>query len=158
MADIYIRDQDRTALYRFGGGAMLFIDSDVYDNPKPYYMYIRQDGETHMLGVYATKEKCLNVIDEIEKMCMSYSNGAVVYHMPPYFEPAEETPAEETPIEELELSVRSYNCLKRAGLHTVGDVTMLTDAQLREIKFLGKKSCDEIIARLSQLGMPLRDE
>lgn len=51
-------------------------------------------------------------------------------------------------IEELELSVRAYNCLKRANLYTVGDLLKKTERELLEIKNFGKKSADEVIERL----------
>ncbi len=56
------------------------------------------------------------------------------------------------PIEELELSVRSYNCLTRAGIATVGDLIDLTLEDLRQINNLGKKNFDEIVAKIHNLG------
>ena len=59
----------------------------------------------------------------------------------------------EMPIEELELSVRSYNCLKRASIQTVEDLTKKSQADMMKIKNLGKKSLDEVTNKLIALGL-----
>lgn len=59
----------------------------------------------------------------------------------------------ETSIEELELSVRSFNCLKRAGISTVEDLTNTTEADMMKVKNLGKKSLDEVTSKLHSLGL-----
>ena len=59
----------------------------------------------------------------------------------------------EMPIEELELSVRSYNCLKRAAIQTVEDLTKKSQADMMKIKNLGKKSLDEVTNKLIALGL-----
>ncbi len=64
----------------------------------------------------------------------------------------------EMPIEELELSVRSFNCLKRSGISTVGDLANRTEADMMKVKNLGKKSLDEVIAKLRALGLDLTME
>ena len=64
----------------------------------------------------------------------------------------------EMPIEELELSVRSFNCLKRSGISTVGDLTNKTENDMMKVKNLGKKSLDEVIAKLHDLGLNLTEE
>ena len=61
------------------------------------------------------------------------------------------------PILDLELSVRSYNCLKRAGINTIGDLIKMTPEQLVNVRNLGKKSLDEIMLKLADLGHPLSD-
>jgi DNA-directed RNA polymerase subunit alpha len=61
-------------------------------------------------------------------------------------------------IEELELGVRSYNCLKRAGIQTVGDLVSKTEGELNAIPNFGKKSIDEVIETLHARGLGLRDE
>ncbi len=60
-------------------------------------------------------------------------------------------------IEELELGVRSYNCLKRAGIQTVGDLVAKTEGELNAIPNFGKKSIDEVIETLHARGLSLRD-
>ena len=64
----------------------------------------------------------------------------------------------EMPIEELELSVRSFNCLKRFGISTVEDLTNKSENDMMKVKNLGKKSLDEVIAKLRDLGLDLRKE
>ena len=64
----------------------------------------------------------------------------------------------EKPIEELELSVRSFNCLKRSNISTVGDLTNKTESEMMKVKNLGKKSLDEVIAKLHDLGLEFRKE
>jgi len=61
-------------------------------------------------------------------------------------------------IEELELGVRSYNCLKRAGIQTVGDLVAKTESELNAIPNFGKKSIDEVIETLHARGLALRNE
>ncbi len=61
-------------------------------------------------------------------------------------------------IEELNLSVRSYNCLKREGINTVGDLIQKSEAELLDIRNFGQKSIDEVKAKLDELGLELRPE
>jgi DNA-directed RNA polymerase subunit alpha len=61
-------------------------------------------------------------------------------------------------IEELELGVRSYNCLKRAGIQTVGDLVSKTEAELNAIPNFGKKSIDEVVETLGARGLSLRQD
>lgn len=64
----------------------------------------------------------------------------------------------ETTVEELDLSVRSYNCLKRAGIDTVEQLVEYTEGQLLKVRNLGKKSLVEIKEKVSELGLELREE
>ena len=59
----------------------------------------------------------------------------------------------EMSIEDLELSVRSFNCLKRAGISTVEDLTNKTEAEMMKVRNLGKKSLDEVTNKLHSLGL-----
>jgi DNA-directed RNA polymerase subunit alpha len=61
------------------------------------------------------------------------------------------------PIEELNLSVRSYNCLKREGLNTVGELVQRTEQELTDIRNFGQKSIDEVKLKLDELGLGLRE-
>lgn len=63
----------------------------------------------------------------------------------------------EMTIEELDLSVRSYNCLKRAGIQTVEDLTKKSMEDMLKIRNMGKKSLDEVIKKLADLGLSLRN-
>jgi DNA-directed RNA polymerase subunit alpha len=67
-------------------------------------------------------------------------------------------PMDDILIEELELGVRSYNCLKRAGIQTVGDLVSKTESELNAIPNFGKKSIDEVIETLHARGLGLRNE
>ena len=62
-----------------------------------------------------------------------------------------------TPIEQLDLTVRSYNCLKREGVHTVGELLSRSEADLMDIRNFGAKSIDEVKAKLHSLGLSLKD-
>ena len=62
----------------------------------------------------------------------------------------------EMSIDELELSVRSYNCLKRAGINTVEELTNKTPEDMMKVRNLGRKSLDEVYAKLKELGLSLR--
>jgi DNA-directed RNA polymerase subunit alpha len=65
---------------------------------------------------------------------------------------------ENFPIEELELGVRSYNCLKRVGIETIGDLVMKTENELAAIPNFGKKSIEEVKETLAQHGLTLRGD
>ncbi|MDQ0286127.1 DNA-directed RNA polymerase subunit alpha [Desulfofundulus luciae] len=62
----------------------------------------------------------------------------------------------EMTIEELDLSVRSYNCLKRAGINTVEELIQRNEEDMMKVRNLGKKSLEEVINKLSELGLSLR--
>ena len=62
----------------------------------------------------------------------------------------------EMSIEELDLSVRSYNCLKRAGINTVEDLACKTEEEMMKVRNLGRKSLEEVVAKLEELGLSLR--
>ena len=64
----------------------------------------------------------------------------------------------EMTVEELDLSVRSFNCLKRANIHKVGDLIEKTEDEMMKVRNLGKKSLDEVIQKLAQFGLSLRQE
>ena len=70
--------------------------------------------------------------------------------------PKPDIPKSDIPIEELELSVRSYNCLKRAGKHTLREVSEMTFDELCNVRNLGKRSIDEICAALTNYGIRLK--
>jgi len=64
----------------------------------------------------------------------------------------------EMSIDELELSVRSYNCLKRAGINTVEELTNKTSEDMMKVRNLGRKSLDEVLNKLKDLGLHLKSE
>lgn len=59
-------------------------------------------------------------------------------------------------IEDMDLSVRSYNCLKRANIHTVEDLTRKTEEEMLKVRNLGRKSLDEVILKLESYGLSIR--
>ena len=61
-------------------------------------------------------------------------------------------------IEELDLSVRSFNCLKRAGINTVEDLINKSEEEMMKVRNLGKKSLEEVIAKLRSLGFDLTSD
>ncbi len=64
----------------------------------------------------------------------------------------------EMTIEELDLSVRSYNCLKRAGINTVQELILRTEEEMMKVRNLGKKSLEEVQNKLTELGLALKKE
>ncbi len=68
----------------------------------------------------------------------------------------ESTKLASMPIEELDLSVRPYNCLKRAGINTLGDLLQRTEDEVVNVKNFGRKSLDEVKEKLAALGLELR--
>ena len=63
----------------------------------------------------------------------------------------------EMTVEELDLSVRSFNCLKRAGINTVSELTAKTEDEMMKVRNLGKKSLEEVQEKLDELGLSLRE-
>ena len=61
------------------------------------------------------------------------------------------------PIEDLNFTVRSYNCLKREGIHTVGELITRSEQDLLDIRNFGQKSIDEVKAKLAEMGLALKD-
>ena len=59
-------------------------------------------------------------------------------------------------IDDLDLSVRSFNCLKRAGVNTVGDLVNKTEEEMIKVRNLGRKSLEEVIYKLNSLGLSLK--
>ena len=62
------------------------------------------------------------------------------------------------PIEELNISVRTYNCLKRHGVSTVGDLSAMTKEELTRVRNFGKRNYDEILEKLDNIGISLTPE
>ena len=64
----------------------------------------------------------------------------------------------ETPVDDLDLSVRAYNCLKRAGIHTLSDLTSMSETEMMKIRNLGKKSLKEVIDKIKDMGLSFRQD
>ena len=58
---------------------------------------------------------------------------------------------------DLELSVRSYNCLKRANINTVGELTQKTEEEMMKVRNLGRKSLKEVVQKLREIGLDLKN-
>ena len=63
----------------------------------------------------------------------------------------------ETSIEDLDFSVRAYNCLKRAGIHTMQDLIDKREVDVTKIRNLGKKSLKEVLDKVKEMGLSFRD-
>ncbi len=68
------------------------------------------------------------------------------------------TKALETSIEDLDFSVRAYNCLKRAGIHTLQDLVNRSESDMMKIRNLGKKSLKEVLDKIKEMGLTLQEE
>ena len=90
-----------------------------------------------------------------EKFKSQYPNGYA-----PVVEKAADTQNKvlEMTIEELDLSVRSFNCLKRANINTVADLISKTEDEMMKVRNLGRKSLEEVINKLAMMGLHLADE
>jgi len=64
----------------------------------------------------------------------------------------------ETAIDELDFSVRAYNCLKRAGVNSLGDLTSKSEMEMMKIRNLGKKSLKEVIDKIKEMGLKFRED
>jgi DNA-directed RNA polymerase subunit alpha len=95
----------------------------------------------------------LSIFSNLTKEVVSESEEILVEK-----EEVEKPKKVEMMIEELDLSVRSYNCLKRAGINTVQELTSKTEADMMRVRNLGRKSLEEVIDRLYDLGMYLNLE
>jgi DNA-directed RNA polymerase subunit alpha len=73
-------------------------------------------------------------------------------------EPAAASEGDDRLIEELEIGVRAYNCLKRAGVQTIGDLQAKSESELKAIPNFGERSIEEVIEAMHGLGLDLRDE
>ena len=97
------------------------------------------------------------IMEEHIKMFVSLSEvGNIGILVPP--EEDKKTKILEMTIEEMDLSVRSYNCLKRANIHTVEDLTKKTEDDMLKVRNLGNKSLDEVIYKLESYGLKLADK
>ncbi len=97
------------------------------------------------------------IMEEHIKMFVSLSDvGNIGILVPP--EEDKKIKILEMTIEEMDLSVRSYNCLKRANIHTVEDITKKSEDDMLKVRNLGKKSLDEVIFKLENLGLKLKDK
>lgn len=95
------------------------------------------------------------VLSEHLKIFIDLSDKAVSAEVMSTQENGEKEKVLEMNIDELELSVRSYNCLKRAGINTVEELTNKTSEDMMKVRNLGRKSLEEVLAKLKELGLSL---
>ena len=95
------------------------------------------------------------VLSEHLKLFIDLSKNAIDAQIINEKEDDEKEKVLEMSIDELELSVRSYNCLKRAGINTVEELTNKTSEDMMKVRNLGRKSLDEVLAKLKELGLQL---
>jgi DNA-directed RNA polymerase subunit alpha len=90
--------------------------------------------------------------DRVEELTSRDAVGAAEAFPPPAAD------GDDRLIEELDIGVRAYNCLKRAGIQTIGDLVQRSESELNAIPNFGRRSTEEVIESLNQLGLSLRDE
>ena len=95
------------------------------------------------------------VLSEHLKLFIDLSENAKTAEVMIEKEDDEKEKVLEMSIDELELSVRSYNCLKRAGINTVQELTNKTSDDMMKVRNLGRKSLEEVLAKLKELGLQL---
>ncbi len=95
------------------------------------------------------------VLSEHLKVFISLSEDAQNIEIMHVEDKGESNKVLEMTIDDLELSVRSYNCLKRAGINTVAQLTNKTPDEMMKVRNLGKKSLDEVLLKLKELGLSL---
>lgn len=105
---------------------------------------------------YESLSMAARILNEYLEMFIDLSDIAKNMSIMSQKEMSEKDKMLETPIEELEFSVRSYNCLKRAGIHTVADILSRTEHDMMKVRNLGKKSLDEVIAKIASLGLTFK--
>jgi DNA-directed RNA polymerase subunit alpha len=93
--------------------------------------------------------------DRVEELTTRDGNGAAEAAFPPL---GGSTDGDERLIEELDIGVRAYNCLKRAGIQTIGDLVTRSKSELNAIPNFGQRSTEEVIDSLAQIGLSLRPE
>ena len=94
--------------------------------------------------------------DRVEEL--TQTNGASAQGVAGVGEPAPARDGDDRLIEELEIGVRAYNCLKRAGVQTIGDLQAKSESELKAIPNFGDRSIEEVIEAMHSLGLDLRDE
>ena len=108
------------------------------------------------LGADDAVSLAAKVLSEHLKLFIDLSENAKSAEVMVEKEENEKEKALEMNIDELELSVRSYNCLKRAGINTVEELCNKTPDDMMKVRNLGRKSLEEVLAKLDELGLALR--
>ena len=112
-------------------------------------------------GVISAKEAislAAKILNEHLKLFVDLSDEAIKAEIMVEREETIKEKVLEMTIEELDLSVRSFNCLKRAGIDTVEDLVNKTTDDMIKVRNLGKKSLEEVIQKLESLGLSLKSD
>ena len=104
---------------------------------------------------YVTSAARTKVKDLINEVVNGFTN---VLQNNDWLTSATKQKALETPIEDLDFSVRAYNCLKREGVSTLQDLVNMSASEVSKIHNLGKKSLDEVLLKIKELGLVLKEE
>ena len=97
-----------------------------------------------------------SLLSEVDAQASAYAEKHNCPKIEIDFSTIEMSPAQDMDIDELELSVRSYNCLKRAGIHTVGELIDKSPEELMKVRNLGKKGYEEVLDKIRELRLSLR--
>ena len=111
--------------------------------------------DVHTNGTLVPDEAVSLVLSEHLSLFIDLSENAKNAEVMVEKEDDEKEKVLEMSIDELELSVRSYNCLKRAGINTVEELTNKTSEDMMKVRNLGRKSLEEVLAKLKELGLQL---
>lgn len=117
--------------------------------------------EVHTCGTISAKEAIslgAKILNEHLNLFVDMSDEAKKAEIMVEREETKKEKVLEMTIEELDMSVRSFNCLKRAGIDTVEDLTNRTEEDMIKVRNLGKKSLEEVIQKLHSLGLDLKKE
>jgi galactose-1-phosphate uridylyltransferase len=106
-------------------------------------------------GILKENSLAAKVLSEHLNLFIDLSENAKTAEVMVEKEDDEKEKVLEMSIDELELSVRSYNCLKRAGINTVEELTNKTSEDMMKVRNLGRKSLEEVLAKLKELGLQL---
>ena len=136
-----------------GGSGVIFQDRTVYEDAHIFA------GNLHEMGLMPTRDietymKIFRLVTELipKPDLLIYLKASVPTLISQIRKRGREY---EMNIDELELSVRSYNCLKRAGINTVEELCSRTSEDMMKVRNLGRKSLEEVLAKLKELGLQL---
>lgn len=124
-----------------------------------------QAGRHRQIASFSSREDALKLIHTLEaaggSLLLIHKGKPTSYHHAPFSAARpvsiKNPDVPDQPLEDLHLSVRAYNCLKRAQIHTLHNLLDLTYFELITIRNLGKKCCDEILALLKEKGLYLKN-
>lgn len=116
---------------------------------------VTTNGTTSAREIVALAGKIINEhVNLFIELCSEMSNMSILVSK----EEDKQVKLMELPIEEMDLSVRSYNCLKKAGINTIQDLLKKSKSDMFKVRYLGAKSVEEVIQKLESYGFSLRKE